>query len=235
MNSSKLEFAISQFKSIMEEAPSPENGWSFEYEGIIDQNFKDSTMKIYNKTENLKCGFTTRVDAVLRGVKAKNLVLMTRDITYRKKAKHPPKKIKLIENNKNTDIIYVELDLPHPLINRDLVQKRLFVGNKEDPELVKELGLFDWDHEYHVTLIEPTQRLDYPPVEPPIRGQNIHYMLLEEDPNDESVLKVRLVMSTDLSGDVPSVFMNLIRQNAPYQLMRSIMTSYSQFFGKSKR
>jgi len=128
-------------------------------------------MKIYNKIENVKCGFMARIDAVLRGVEIDNLVLMTRDMNYRKKALHPPKTIQLIENRKNADIIYVELDLPDSLINRDLVQKRLFVGNKEDPELVKELGLFDWDHRYFAVLIEPTQRLEYPPMYPPIRGQ----------------------------------------------------------------
>jgi len=36
---SRLEFDIFRFKAMMAEAPSLENGWSFEYEGAIDKNF----------------------------------------------------------------------------------------------------------------------------------------------------------------------------------------------------
>jgi len=190
-------------------------------------------MKIYNKTETAKCGMFTRIDAVLKGVKAKNIMLMSRDITYRKKADHPPKKIKMIEKTGNTDIIYVELDLPHPLINRDMVQKRLFVGNKENPELIKKLGLFDWEHEYFAMIVEPTTRPEYPSQNMPIRSEmKMHHMLLEEDPNDKTALKVRLIAEFDMCGDIPDPFMNAIRQNAPYRMMTSILTCYSKFFGK---
>ncbi len=194
-------------------------------------------MRVYNKLENPKYGFTTRIDAILRGVKAKNLVLMTRDIFYRKKVEHPPKKIKVIEKRKDTDVLYIELNLPYPLINRDLVQKRLFVGNKENPELVKKLGLFDCDHEYYVMLVEPAVRPECPETPMPIRGEmGMHYMFLEEDPNDGNVLKMRMVMNMDLAGDIPEVFMNAIRQNAPYRMMSSILTSYHKFFdGKWKK
>jgi len=193
-------------------------------------------MRIYNKLENTKCGFTTRIDAILRGVKAKYLVLMMRDILYRKKAEHPPKRIKMIEKRKDTDVIHVELDLPYPLINRDLVQKRLFVGNKENPELVKKLGLFDCSHEYHAILVEPALRPECPAVCQPIRGEmKMQYMILEEDPNDKNVLKMRFVMDMDLAGDIPEMFMNAIRQNAPFRTMTSLLTSYNKFFGKNRR
>jgi len=41
----KLEFDIANFKKVMEEAPSPDNGWAFEYEGIIDKNFPGTSLK----------------------------------------------------------------------------------------------------------------------------------------------------------------------------------------------
>jgi len=178
----------------------------------------------------------TRVDAILRGVKAKNLMLMSRDILYRKKAGHPPKKIRIIDKRKDTDVIYVELDLPYPLINRDMVQKRLFLCNKENPELIKKLGLFDCSHEYHVMLVEPTTRPDCPVMAQPIRGEmKMQYMLLEEDPNDKTALKMRLIMNMDLAGDIPEIFMNAIRQNAPFRMITSILASYSKFFGKATK
>jgi len=190
-------------------------------------------MKVYNKPEDIKCGFTTRIDAVLKGVNAKNLVMMTRDTTLRRKADHPPKRIQLIENTKNADIIYLELNLPHPLHNRDLIQKRLFVGNKEDPELVKHLGLFDWKHEYYAIVVEGAHRFEYPPFFSIIRGETrMHYMLLEEDPKDSTVLKMRLVHSMDMGGDIPEPLMKVIRENVPYRMITSILNCYSKFFGK---
>lgn len=34
------DFDIAQFKTIMEQAPTKENGWDFEYEGVVDKSFK---------------------------------------------------------------------------------------------------------------------------------------------------------------------------------------------------
>jgi len=236
MYASGLEFDIAQFKTVMEEAPSKENGWNFIYEGMVDKTFSDSTMKIYSKEENSKTGFTTRVDAVMKGVKAKNVMLMIRDINYRKKAERPPKKIKILEKVKNTDVIYVELDLPDPLTNRDLLQKRLFVGNKDDPELVKKLDLFDWDHEYHAIIVESIERADYPPMTKPIRAEmKMHHMLLEEVPDDPTLLKIRVVSNMELNGEIPDSMMKAIRENAPIRMMTSILDNYLKFFGAKTR
>jgi len=39
IDSSPFEFDIAQFKTVMQEASSIENGWKFEFEGIIDKSF----------------------------------------------------------------------------------------------------------------------------------------------------------------------------------------------------
>jgi len=46
-SSSKLEFNIELYKSLMEEAPSIENGWGFEYEGIVP-NFPGISSQIFH-------------------------------------------------------------------------------------------------------------------------------------------------------------------------------------------
>ncbi len=161
---------------------------------------------------------------------------MTRDISLRKQAEHPPKKIKSLLKTAHTDIIYVELDLPYPLINRDMLEKRLFVGNKENPELIEKLGLFDWNHRYYVMIVEPTTRIEYPPKSMPIRGEmKMHHMLLEEDPKDKDVLRMKLIMSADLCGFIPDVYMAAIRQNAPLRMMTGILACYKKFFGKKSQ
>jgi len=60
-------------------------------------------------------------------------------------------------------------------------------------------------------------------------------MLLEEDPNERDVLRMKLIVSADLCGDIPSIYMNAIRQNAPYRMITVILACYKKFFGKTNR
>ena len=173
-----------------------------------------------------------RIDAVLKGVKAENIVTMQRDISYREKMGRPPKQIKVIgQTSKNSDIIYVELDLPFPMTNRDFVQKRLFVSNKEDPELVRKLGLFDWNHGYHAILVQSTENAGYPAKSKPIRGETkMHHILLEEDPNDKSVLKMKIIISQQLNGDIPKMLLSTMSEKMPKNMMTGLLTSHKKFF-----
>jgi len=176
-----------------------------------------------------------RIDAVLKGVKAENIVLMQRDVSYREKMGRPPKQIKLVEQtSKNSDIIYIELDLPFPLTNRDFVQKRLFIANKDDSELVRKLGLFDWSHGYHAILTQSTENAEYPAKSKPIRGETkMHHILLEEDPSDKSIVKMKIVISQQLNGDIPKIVMNSMGEKMPKNMVTGLLTSYNKFFGKS--
>ncbi len=162
-----------------------------------------------------------------------NFVLMQRDIAYREKFATPPKQIKMIDRtSQNTDIIYLEVNLPFPMTNRDFVQKRLFVCNKEDPELARKLGLFDWSHKYYAILVQSTESADCPEKSKPIRGDTkMHHMLLEEDPNDKSVLKVKMVMSQAMKGDIPQIIMGAVAKKMPKMMMGGFMASYKNFFG----
>ena len=191
----------------------------------------DCTVKAYKKAET-SSGLTLRIEASLKGVKAENFVLMVRDASYREKMEGPIKKFKLVEQtSRNTDVTYHELSLPFPMTNRDFVQKRLFVSNKQDPELVAKLGLFNWDHAYHAVLIQSTERSEHPAKSSPIRGQtNMHYTLMQEDPNDKSVLKMTIVICQELNGNIPQVIMSGAGEKMATGMLTDLLKSYKKCF-----
>jgi len=175
------------------------------------------------------------VEGVLKGVKAENIAKMSRDISYRAKDERPPKQVKIVEEtSKNSDILYIELDLPFPMTNRDFVQKRLFVRNKEDPEVVKQLGLWNWDHAYNIIMIESIERAEYPVKSKPIRAEtSMNYMLLEEDSNDKTSLKVTWVLSQDLKGDIPKMIINSMGEKVPKKIFTEMIKNHEKNFGKA--
>ena len=201
------------------------------YFRALKTNLIDCSVKAYKKAET-SSGLTIRIEADLRGVKAENFVLMLRDASYREKMEGPIKKFKIVENtSKHTDVTYHELSLPFPLTNRDFVQKRLFVSNKQEPELVAKLGLFKWDHAYNAILIQSTERSEYPVKSSPIRGEtSMHYTLLQEDPYDKTLLKMKIVICQDLNGSIPSVVMSGAAEKMAKGMLTDLLKSYKKCF-----
>jgi len=232
MDTSSLNWNIPHFKSHIEEQPTHQNGWSLEYEGPIHKKSQESIMRVYKKMESGESAVTMKIEAKMKGLKAENLFLMMKDLSYRAKMEHAPKQIKLVEQiSRNSDIIYVEIDLPFPLSNRDLVQQRLYIGNKEDPELIRKLGLYNCPHRYYVLLTQSVVRPDIPEKKKPIRAETkMNYVIIEEDPNDPSAAIMKVVTCQKLNGGVPDVLVNKVATKIPHKLMEAIINSYSKFF-----
>ena len=158
---------------------------------------------------------------------------MTRDLSYKLKEKDPPKQLKLVEKTSpNSDVIYTEIHNPFLTPNRELVQKRLFVGNKEDPEVVKQLGLFDWSHRYYVILVQSTERPEYPVSTERVRGvTTMAHILLEEDPNENGAVKATFLICQDL--DLPKSF-KALEEGIGFFAVLGLIGSYAQAFGDGK-
>jgi len=235
MQVSAGDFNIVQFKSLIEQSPTEGNGWRLKYEGQVDGDHQDSTMKVYKKYFEDSSDPIDRIDTVLKGVDLDNLALILKDISYRKKGKWAPKQIKVIEKkSSNSDVIYLELGLPAKLGNRELVQKRLFLGNEEDPELVRRLGLFDWKHRYYVILVESTEREEYPIKSSHVRGlTKMNYILLEEDPEDKRVVKVKFLICQNLYLDLPQETLLWIDEKVPQMVVADLLNCHAKYFGKA--
>ena len=232
MQSSTPVFDIPFFKSYMDEAPTKENGWILAHEGPVEKKTPESTLKVYKKLVEGEPTVTIKTEGYFKGVKAENLFTMFKDISYREKLGHKPKVIKVVEQiNKNSDVIYVELDLPFPMTNRDMVQKRLYLGNKEDADLVRELGLYQKDHKYYAVLVQSTERPEYPAKSKPIRAEiKIQFVLIEEDPKDPESTRISMVMCQKMNGDVPNMLINKISTKMPVGMMTGFVELYRKTF-----
>lgn len=161
---------------------------------------------------------------------------MVHNTSYMVKNEPSPKQLKLVEQvSKNSDIIYVEIDLPFPLSNRDFVHKRLYLCNKEDPELVKKLGLYEKDSTYYVIMIEATQRPEYPPKNSPVRAEaKMNYWLIEEDPNDKNTTKITGVICQNIGGNVPIAMQNKMVPKRAREILEKQLGNYAKHFGSSQ-
>ena len=170
----------------------------------------------------------------MKGFKAENIYKMFSDIALRPKWDSTPKVIKLVEQiSPNNDIIYQELNLPFPLTNRDFVQKRLYLDNKSNSEIIKQLGLYEREHRYFVILLESTERPEYPRKDSPVRGETkMAYYLIEEDPENSNNSKITVVMCQDLKGSIPFMVINKVATKIPHKLVGSILDNYGKLFPK---
>ena len=144
------------------------------------------------------------------------------------------KVLKLIEQvSPNSDVIYQEVNVPFPLTNRDFVQKRFYVGNKENPEVIKELGLYDYDHKYYVMMVSSTERPEYPPTKLVRAETKFAYWMFEENPKDSSVVVLKLAMCQDIKGNIPQIVVNKTVSKVPQKMANSIIDNYPKLFGKN--
>jgi len=175
------------------------------------------------------------MDTTLKGVEIDKIVQMTREISFKQKSENPPKQIKIVEKtSSNSDILYTEMNMPFPLANREFLQKRLFVGNKEDPELIRRLGLFDWEHRYYAILVQSTEKREYRRKSKPVRGMTkMFHMLLEEDPEDKTIVKIKFLICQNLYLNLHQVAMKAIEEDLGQTIVIGLLDTYEQFFGKS--
>jgi len=172
------------------------------------------------------------IQACLSGVKAKNVFEILKDPSYREKIGRPPKIFEIVEQTSpNSDVLYLEIDLPSPLMNRDFVQKRLYYGNRENPELVDLLNLYKVDHRYYIIIIESTERPEYPEKDKPVRGETvINYTLIEEDPNDKDLTHVKILFHQRLNGNVPKGVLGKAVSQMPCKMMGALLECHKKFF-----
>jgi len=191
-------------------------------------------MKIYKKLLEGEPTVTIRFEGTLKGISAENFYKMTQDTTIRIKWDPVPKQLKVIEKtSENSDVIYVEANLPFPMSNRDFVQERLYLNNVDHAELVKELGLYDKPNKYYVLLIKSTEREEFPPKDKPVRGNTkMSYWFIEEDPSDKNSAKVVVLQCQELKGMIPVMLVNKIAGGFPHKIIGAMLDNYPKLFGK---
>ena len=171
---------------------------------------------------------TTRVEGTLTNVTLEKFFQMMTDVTMMQKGDTPLKEIKVIEKvSNNSDIIYLKINFPFPLSDRDFLQQRLFLGNKEDPALVKELGLYDWSHRYYVFIGHSIERADCPPKKDVVRAHaKMNYWILEEDSQSWNKIKIKQVACQDMGGNIPTSVTNTLGVKGAQKRLESFLDNY---------
>jgi len=147
----------------------------------------DSTLKIFKKKTEGETVITLSIEGTIKGVNAEKFFRMLNDTECAKKAKPAPKEFKILEKiNDNVDFVYIHMPLPFPMSDRDWVQQRLYLNNKDHAKLVKQLGLYDKKHKYYVLAVKSVERDDCPLVDKLIRAEiKMNYWLIEEIPGEK--------------------------------------------------
>jgi len=234
MNGKALEFDIEGFKKIMAEEATPEAGWTIVHEGKFNKKLPDSYLKVSKKKMEGETTVTLCIEGRLQEVNAENFFKMLFTPEYVEKSGEPPKQYKVVETiDENTDILYVEAALPFPMANRDFIQKRLHISNKEDPKVIKKLGLYDYEHNYYVLMIESIERDDFPPHEKIVRAHvKMNYWLIEEIPGEKNSFKFKTHVCQTLNGSLPLFFVNDIAPKMSHKMMEKMLDAYYKIFGK---
>ena len=196
----------------------------------------ENTVQVYNKKGEKDEGNIMRIDLTITDITAEQLFILYSDNETRLKMDHAPKVLKTVEQlTKCSDITYSELHLPFPMSNREFLHKRLFVGNKESPDVIKEFGLYDWDHKYYVLIEESIERPDIPVKSSPVRAETkFSYNLIQEDPNDSGVVKIRTVSCTKMNGYIPTALFSSMGSQIAAHMIDGLKDGSKKIFGGGK-
>ena len=194
-------------------------------------SFLDSHIKVYKKKIEGDSVITTKVEGTLNASAEKLFKMMT-DLPTMQKCDLPLKNLKCVEqHSRNSDTIYFEMKVPFPMSNRDILNQRIYLGNKEDSALVKELGLYDWGHTYYVILNQSVERADCPPQKGIVRANTkMNFWLIEEDQRESGKTKVTQVVSQDMGGSIPASVLNSIGAKGATKRFEGIMENYGKLY-----
>ncbi len=195
----------------------------------------DSELKIFKKKMEGDTIITMSFEGRVKGLNAENFYRMLWDQECVEKAEPKPKTFKTVQKiTDNIDIMYIEVALPFPMSDRDFVQKRLHLNSKVDKKIVKELGLYDWNHNFYIIMIKSAEHPDYPIQKKPIRADvKMNYWLIEEDPKEEGVMIFKTKVCQDIGGSVPLFFMNDVAPKMAHKNLETMIDNYYRIFGKA--
>jgi len=233
MDTSSLEINVEDFKKAMEEECTEENCWKSIYDGVFRKDFSNSTLKVWKKKAEGETVITMSMEGIIQGLKLENFVRMLYDTELAKKAKPAPKEFRIVETiNKNLDYVYIHMPLPFPMSDRDYVQQRLLLNNKDDAELVKQLGLYDKEHKYYVFMVKSVERSDCPEINKLIRAEiKFNYWIFEEVPGEENSFTFKTRVCQALNGSVPLLFINDIGPKMAPKMMGDMLDNYKRIYG----
>jgi len=219
-------FDVPRFYSLIQEAPTAENGWTLDAEGLIHKSFPDAKITVYKKKQPDENVVSIKYDAVIKNVEIDKWAKVGQQ-EHRKKWDPFLKHMEHTINPDGSKLVYLQAKMPFPLTDRDMVQKSFTICNKINSDLVSKYNLPQAKSTYYFGMIEPTVSSQYPERRDHVRGESKQATLVEELP-DGSGIRIRSVNRSDIKGDVPKTLLNALAGKGPFKILSKQVEIYSK-------
>jgi len=136
----------------------------------------------------------------------------------------------------NEEIVYAELKAPSPVSNRDTVNYRCCVCNKNDPELVKKYNLYEKENKYYMSYSVSVVRPDVGEKKGLVRQETILMgWVMEVDPSNPKNVIFSIIMHNDPKGSRPGVRMKAAASKLPVGFVESVRKNYPEVEKKTEK
>lgn len=220
------EFDVPHFYRLIEEAPTTENGWTVDAEGLINKSFPDAKITVYKKKLADENVATIKYDAVIKNVDIDKWAKVGQQ-EHRKKWDPYLKHMEHTMNEDGSKLVYLQAKMPFPLTDRDMVQKSLTICNKINTDWISKFNLPQSKNTYYFGMIQPTLSNLYPERRDHVRGETRQATLVEELP-DRTGIRIRSVNKSDIKGDIPKTLLNSLVGRGPFKILSKQIEIYSK-------
>lgn len=188
---------------------------------------------IYKKNVENDILAHTIIEGNYKGVNASNYFKMMVDPEIMAKGETPFKQLKVIEQESElTDIIYIEAELPPPMLTCDLLLKRTYFSIKDFPELGKELGLEGLKHNYYIVYQTSIDLPEFPVGKNRIETR-ISCWLIEEN-LEEDIMRFKAITSQKIHGITSPALVNKLGPQNAAIIFGRMLGNYFKQFGKTQ-
>lgn len=147
------------------------------------------------------------------------------------------KNAKLLETlekiDDNTDVIYMEIKMPFPFENRDMVQKRIAINNKKNPELIKKYGLPEKDVEYVIIQAQSVERSEKPEIKKITRANTVlSVCVMEKDTTVPNRIHIKMIVCNDIKMKVPHIMRNMMLKQMGKMMISTLTDAYKKIYKK---
>jgi len=206
---------VESYFRLIQESADDENGWVIDSEGAIHNNFPESTIKVHKKKFDGESVISIRYEAIVKNVEIEKWIRVAQ-IDYRKKWDPYMKHMEQTLEGDGTKTAYIQIKMPFPLTDRDLVQKSFSFINKKNPELVAKYNLPVKESTYYINIVEPLVIDKFPVRNDHVRGESKVITFIEEL-SEEKGIKIRCLNRTDIKGSIPTSLLNRLAGSGPYK------------------
>jgi hypothetical protein len=166
-------------------------------------------------------GMQVRSEAVIQGVSYDKFVKALSDLRFEWDEK--VKKTETLLETPEGKIIYLILNAPFPLSDRDAVVKLFRISNTANPDLVKKYGLPETKHRYFLILDESIEIEEKPKQKGKERASLNTFFYIEEIPDKKDSIKVRATLKNDMGGSIPDFLINNMSKQMPKKIFADLL------------